>query len=180
VKRRILGLLISSAAAAALAQVHDHAQAPAAPIHEPAVPAAPIPSAALASLSPDLRELFKLEMLGLQGAMLELLPKVVAGDWEGIAESAARIRGGFVLAQKLTPEQREELHRALPAAFLERDAEFHEIASGLEHAAHRKQTELVSFYVYKLTEGCVGCHARYAQTRFPALAPAHAPTAHGH
>jgi hypothetical protein len=158
------------AAVGAVAQVHDHSAAPA--------PAAP--AAGVVALSPGLRELFKLEMLGLQGAMLELIPKVVAGDWEGIAESAARIRGGFVLAQQLTPAQREELHRALPAAFLERDAEFHEIATGLEHAAHRKQAELVSFYVYKLTEGCVGCHARYAQTRFPAFAPAHAPAVHAH
>ncbi len=179
-KQRIVVLALLSAAAAALGQVHDHAPAPVAPIHEPEVPAAPAPTAAVAPLSPELRELFKLEMLGLQGAMLELVPKVVAGDWEGIAETAARIRGGFVLAQKLTPAQREELHRALPAAFLERDAEFHEIATGLEHAAHRQQTELVSFYVYKLTEGCVGCHARHAQTRFPAFAPAHAPAPHGH
>ena len=180
VKQRIVVLALLSAAAAALGQVHDHAPAPVAPMHEPEVPAAPAPTAAVAPLSPELRELFKLEMLGLQGAMLELIPKVVAGDWEGIAETAARIRGGFVLAQKLTPEQREELHRALPAGFLERDAEFHEIATGLEHAAHRKQAELVSFYVYKLTEGCVGCHARYAQTRFPAFAPAHAPAPHAH
>jgi hypothetical protein len=181
-KQRIVVLALLSAAASAVAQVHDHAPAPApvAPVHEQEVPAAPAPTAAVAPLSPELRELFKLEMLGLQGAMLELVPRVVAGDWEGIAETAARIRGGFVLAQKLTPAQREELHRALPAGFIERDAEFHEIAIGLEHAAHRKQTELVSFYVYKLTEGCVGCHSRYAQTRFPAFAPAHAPDAHAH
>ena len=79
-----------------------------------------------------------------------------------------------MLAQQLTPGQREELDRKLPAGFLERDAEFHEMATGLEHAAHRKQADLVPFYVYKLTEGRVGCHARFAQTRFPALAPAHA------
>lgn len=162
------------AAVAALAQVHDHAPAPPA-----AAPAQPAAATGVAALSPGLRELFKLEMLGLQGAMLELLPAVAAGDWEAIAGTAVRIQNGFVLAQKLTPEQREELDRKLPAGFLERDAEFHEVASGLEHAAHRKQADLVPFYVYKLTEGCVGCHSRFAQTRFPALAPAHGP-AHAH
>ncbi len=136
--------------------------------------------AGVAALSPELRQLFKLEMAGLQGAMLELFPAVVAGDWEGIARIAARIRGGFVLAQKLTAEQREELLRSLPPDFLARDAEFHETATGLEHAAQRKQKELVPFYVYRLTEACVGCHSRHAQARFPAFAPAHEPAAHVH
>lgn len=158
------------AAVAAVAQVHEHAVAPA--------PEAP--ATGVAALSPGLRELFKLEMLGLQGALLELLPAVVAGDWEAIAGTAVRIQNGFVLAQKLTSEQREELDRKLPAGFLERDAEFHEVATGLEHAAHRKQADLVPFYVYKLTEGCVGCHSRFAQARFPALAPAHGAPAHAH
>jgi len=159
------------AATAATAQVHEHA---------PAQGPAPDPASGVAALSPGLRELFKLEMAGLQGAMLELVPAVASGDWQGIARIAARIRGGFVLAQQLTPEQRQELHRALPAGFLERDAEFHATAEALEQAAHRKQADLVPFYVYKLTEGCVGCHSRYAQARFPAFAPAHEPAEHVH
>lgn len=169
------------AAAAAVAQVHDHGVPP--PTGAPAPAAILAPATApvgVAALSPGLRELFKQEMLGLQGAMLELLPAVVAGDWEAIAAVAVRIQGGFVLAQKLTEEQRAELEAKLPAGFLERDAEFHAVASGLEHAAHRKQADLVPFYVYRLTEGCVGCHARHAQVRFPSLAPAHAAPAHAH
>lgn len=153
----------------ATAQVHDHAPAPG---------ASPDPASGVVALSPGLRELFKLEMAGLQGAMLELVPAVASGDWEAIARTAARIRGGFVLAQQLTVEQREELHRALPAGFLDRDAEFHATAEALEHAAHRKQADLVPFYVYKLTEGCVGCHSRFAQARFPGFAPAHEPVVH--
>lgn len=179
-KPRIAVPALVLAAAAAAAQVHDHAPAPvpAAPVPAPAAPAAAAAASGVEALSPELRQLFKLEMAGLQGAMLELVPAVAAGDWEAIAAIAARIRGGFVLARQLTPEQREELHRALPAGFLERDAEFHETATGLEHAAHRRQADLVPFYVYKLTEGCVGCHSRHARTRFPAFAPA--PAAHGH
>jgi hypothetical protein len=161
------------AASAAPAQVHEHAP--------PAGPAAPATGATgVASLSPELRALFKAEMAGLQGAMLELLPVVAAGDWGGIARVAAKIRAGFVLAQQLSPEQREELDRALPPGFLERDAEFHATAEALEHAAQRKQADLVPFYVYKLTEGCVGCHSRFARERFPAFAPAHEPAPHVH
>lgn len=168
----LASLLFAASALASTAQVHDHA-----PAAEPATAPA---ATGVAALSPELRTLFKAEMAGLQGAMLELVPAVVSGDWEGMARVAAKIRGGFVLAQQLTPEQREELHRALPAGFLERDAEFHATAEALEHAAHRKQSDLVPFYVYKLTEGCVGCHARYARERFPALAPAHEPATHVH
>lgn len=167
--------LLAAAAIAAVAlsaQVHDHAA-----MHETGASAEP---AGVAGLPPELRTLFKLEMAGLQGAMLELFPAVISGDWEGIARIAVKIRGGFVLAQQLTPAQREELLRALPAGFLERDAEFHQLATGLEHAAHRKQADVVTFYVNKLTEGCVGCHSRYATERFPALAPAGPAPAHAH
>lgn len=161
------------AVTAATAQVHD--QAP-----PPAPGERPSPTSAVAALSPGLRALFKAEMAGLQGARLELFPVVAAGDWEGIARIAARLRDGFVLAQQLTAQQREELPRALPGGFLERDAEFHAIAEALEHAAHRKQAGLVPFYVYRLTEGCVGCHSRFARERFPGFAPAHAPEPHAH
>lgn len=174
-RSRVALFLLLGAATTAVAQVHDHGAPP-----PPAARISSTAPAGVATLSPELRELFKQEMLGLQGAMLELFPAVVAGDWEAIAAVAVRIQGGFVLAQKLTAEQREELGSKLPAGFLERDAEFHEVASGLEHAAHRKQADLVPFYVYKLTEGCVGCHSRYGQARFPALAPAHAAPAHAH
>lgn len=170
---RVLTCSLLLAATAATAQLDDHATAPA-----PGGTA--VATKGVAALSPELRTLFKAEMAGLQGAMLELVPAVVSGDWEGIARVSVKIRDGFVLAQQLTAEQREELHRALPEGFLERDAEFHATAEALEHAAHRKQAELVPFYLYKLTEGCVGCHSRYARERFPALAPAHEPPPHAH
>ncbi|KAB2967953.1 MAG: hypothetical protein F9K18_03555 [Thermoanaerobaculia bacterium] len=107
-------------------------------------------------------------------------PFVVEPRAMGIEYGLDDSHDGFVLARQLTPEQREELHRALPPGFLERDAEIHETATGLELAAHRRQADLVPFYVHKLTEGCVGCHSRHARTRFPAFARAPAPAAHAH
>ncbi|MEO8196733.1 MAG: hypothetical protein ABI689_08430 [Thermoanaerobaculia bacterium] len=175
--RLALLALLGLTAAAALAQGHPHAPEPG-PANESATP--PPPAGGVSALSPDLRALFRLEMAGLQGAMLELLPAVVSGDWEKVENVAERIRSGFVLAQKLTEAQREELDGALPAGFLERDAEFHEMATGLAAAAREHQPELVSFYVYKLTDGCIGCHTRHAQARFPGFASAAAPAAHAH
>ena len=120
-------------------------------------------------------------MVALQGAMLELVPAIVSGDTEAIARLAERMRAGYVLAQKRTDAEREGLERALPAAFLERDGEFHELAGGLADAAREHQAALVPFYFYKLTESCVGCHARYAGHRFPGYAqPPQATPAHAH
>jgi len=121
------------------------------------------------ALSPESRQLFRMEMAGLQGAMLELVPAVVAGEWELVATIGERVRDGFVLAQELSAEQREELHRVLPAEFLERDRAFHDLAGGLVSAARARRRDVVTFYVYKLTESCVECHSRHARERFPAF-----------
>jgi hypothetical protein len=170
----ILALLVAGAVAAG-AQSHEH-PVPAPPTAPAAAPAGPVQQ-----LSPELRGLFRDEMVALQGAMLELVPAIVSGDAEAIARLAERMRAGYVLAQKLTDAQREELERALPAAFLERDGEFHGLAGGLADAAREHQEALVPFYFYKLTESCVGCHARYAAHRFPGYAkPPGAPSAPAH
>jgi hypothetical protein len=169
----IWSVALATVTLAAIAQVHEH------PAASPA-PAAPGSQAGVAALSPELRALFRLEMAGLQGAMLELVPAAVAADWEGVARVAAKIEGGFVLAQQLTPAQREELPARLPEGFLALDGEFHGLARGLAAAAHERRPELVSFYVYRLTDACLACHARYARERFPAFAPSAAAPAHEH
>lgn len=167
---------LAATALAAAAQVHEHAAAeqPATSPHDSA--AAP----GVAALSPELRALFRQEMAGLQGAMLELVPAAVAADWEGVARVAEKIEGGFVLARQLTPAQRQELQTRLPEGFLALDGEFHGIARGLAAAAHERRPELVSFYVYRLTDACLVCHSRYARERFPAFAPPAAAPAHEH
>lgn len=165
-------VVLALVAVVAAAQVHEHAATPA--------PAAAGEAAGVAALSPEVRALLRQEMAALQGAMIELVPAMVAGDWATIAQVAKRIRAGFILSRELTAEQREELATRLPAGFLELDAEFHGLAEGLEAAAHEQRPELVSFYVYKLQDSCVGCHARHARERFPAFAPGHVPAAHAH
>jgi hypothetical protein len=160
-------------AVVAAAQVHEH--------HAPPEAASAGAATGVAALSPEVRALLRQEMAALQGAMLELVPAMVAGDWGTVARVAERIRAGFILARELTPAQREELATRLPAGFLELDAEFHGLAEGLEAAAREQRPELVTFYAYKLQDSCVGCHARHARERFPAFAAGHAPApAHAH
>ncbi|MBP9145764.1 MAG: hypothetical protein KBF21_19745 [Thermoanaerobaculia bacterium] len=173
-----LALLVAGTVAAS-AQSHEHPAA-APPAALPAAPAT-APAGPIQQLSPELRGLFREEMVALQGAMLELVPAIASGDADATARLAERMRAGYVLAQRLTDAQREELERMLPEAFLERDGEFHELAGGLAEAAREHRAPLVPFYFYKLTESCVGCHARYAAHRFPGYAkPPEAKPAHSH
>ncbi len=177
-----LALLVAGTVAGG-AQSHEHpvSAPPVAPSTALSTAPATAPAGPVQQLSPELRGLFRDEMVALQGAMLELVPAIVSGDSESIARLAERMRAGYVLAQKLTDAQREELERLLPAAFLERDGEFHDLAGGLADAAREHPTALVPFYFYKLTESCVGCHARYAAHRFPGYAqPPAAKPAHPH
>lgn len=118
-------------------------------------------------LSKDLKKVLNEEMAALQKGMTELVPALASGDWEGMEKIAVRMEESYILKRKLTKEQVEELHGALPQGFKELDHEFHSTAGRLAHAAAGHDGELVSFYFYKLNESCVKCHSTYAGTRFP-------------
>jgi len=109
-------------------------------------------------------------MAALQEGMQSLVPAIVSGNWEAVATTGEKLRDSFILQQELTPELVAELHRAVPAAFLEMDQSFHHSAGMLVHAAKKENPELVTFYYYKLTETCVSCHTKFATHRFPGLA----------
>lgn len=121
-------------------------------------------------LSPPLQQALAHEMLAIQNAMMDMVPSIAAGDWPQVAKLAEQIEGSFIMKQKLSAEQMEELHHVLPPGFIELDQSFHRLAGMLGHVAEAGHVELVSFYFYKLNEGCVGCHSKYAQHRFPAFA----------
>ena len=122
-------------------------------------------------LSHDLKEILNQEMNGIQEGMKKIIPAIAAGDWETIAETAKKIDDSFILKQKLTQEQIEELHHSLPAGFIEIDQKFHSTAKKLAHSAHQQDAELVNFYFYKLHSQCTQCHSKYASERFPNLEP---------
>lgn len=121
-------------------------------------------------LSQELRQILIQEMMAIQDGMQALVPAIAAGNWHGVAEIGRKIDDSYIMKQKLSASQMEELHRSLPAGFQELDQNFHHFAAMLAHTAKMKNSELVSFYFYKLTEACTACHAKYASHRFPGLA----------
>jgi cytochrome c556 len=120
-------------------------------------------------LSPDLKEILNQEMNGIEKGMMAIIPAIAAGNWESIAQLAQKIKDSFILKQKLTENQMNELHHSLPTGFIEMDQKFHSTAEKLAHAAHQSDGELVNFYFYKLHSQCMNCHSKYASERFSNL-----------
>ncbi len=123
-------------------------------------------------LSPALTTLLNQEMEAIQKGMMALIPAIASGRWDEVADIGKNIKASFIMKQKLSKAQREELHHALPPAFIEMDQAFHKSAGMLAHAAEMKNSDVVNFYFFKLNEACVSCHAKYATGRFPGLATA--------
>ncbi len=121
-------------------------------------------------LSPELGELLAREMIAIQVGMQALVPAIAAGNWSEVAAVGRQIHDSYILKQELSAAQMEELHHALPPAFIELDQSFHHSAAMLAHAAENKNADVVNFYFFKLNQGCVACHAKYAVRRFPGLA----------
>jgi hypothetical protein len=120
-------------------------------------------------LSHDLTVILNQEMNEIEQGMMKIIPAISAGNWENITNIAKKIKNSFILKQKLTEKQIEELHQSLPAEFIEMDHSFHATAGKLAHAALEHDGELVNFYFYKLHNQCMKCHSKYAAERFPNL-----------
>lgn len=119
-------------------------------------------------------------MLALQDGMKAIIPAYISADWQEIATIAMQMKNSYIMKQKLTEEQRHELHSKLSPRFIEQDQEFHYLAGMLAHAAEKKKPELIGFYFSKLGESCVGCHARFATHKFPAFKKEASADAHHH
>jgi len=120
-------------------------------------------------LSDGLKLLLNQEMVAIQQGMMDLIPAISSGNWDEVALIGKNIKASFIMKQKLTKAQKEELYRVLPQDFVELDQAFHKFAGMLAHAAEKKNAEVVNFYFYKLTEACISCHAKFATVRFPGL-----------
>lgn len=127
------------------------------------------PPTASQKLSPRLRQLLIKEMLALQKGMKLLVAAIISGNWDKASDIGSKIHDSYILKQKLTKAQAEELHRTLPVSFQEMDQALHQYAAKLAQAAKNKNAELTVFYFYKMTDACLGCHTRYATHRFPHL-----------
>jgi hypothetical protein len=122
------------------------------------------------TLSVDLLALLNKEMGLIQESMMDLVPAIAAGEWDKISTIGQKIKASFILKQKLTEAQKEELNQVLPPQFVEMDMDFHKSAGILAHAAGMKNADIVNFYFYKMNSACVSCHGKYAAERFPGLA----------
>ena len=121
-------------------------------------------------LSPDLLALLNQEMGLIQQAMMDIVPANATGEWDQVSAIGKKIKASFILKQKMTDAQKEELYRVLPPQFIEMDMDFHTSAGMLAHAAEMKNADVVNFYFYKMNAACVSCHGKYASKRFPGLA----------
>ncbi len=119
------------------------------------------------SLPPDLKPVLLKEMKAIKNGMEKMIGEMAFGNYDNVAEIAGKIEKSFILKQKLSNEQLKKLHGLLPPGFRELDAKFHKNAGMLSHVAKAGHIDLVSFYYYKLLEGCQECHGKYAQKRFP-------------
>lgn len=143
-------------------------------------PAPPAQNKASAlTLPPTLRSALLAEMAGLKAGMAELSASLASGQWDKTAERAARIRDSYIMKQKLSRAELEQLERSLPADFVVMDQRFHRHAEGLAHAAHMRDHELAVFYFSRMLESCGSCHARYATHTFPGFRRAE-PAPHAH
>ena len=118
-------------------------------------------------LSDGLKAILSKEMTAIEEGMKGLVHEIAHGNWDNIEKIAKMMEESYIMKQKLSRQQIEELHHKLPPGFLELDAQFHESAGMLAHVAKERHNDLVTFYFYKLTESCMKCHAKYAKNRFP-------------
>ena len=152
-----------------LAVSHEHHENNAKQDAEHAQHMKPLPTQGV-QLSTDLLALLNTEMGLIQAGMMDMVPAIAAGEWGKVAAIAQKIKASFILKQKLTDAQKEELHQVLPQQFIEMDMDFHKSAGMLAHAAEMKNADVVNFYFYKMNAACVSCHGKYAAGRFPGLA----------
>ena len=121
-------------------------------------------------LSTDLLSLLNQEMGLIQQGVMDLVPAMAAGKWDKVSTIGQQIKASFILKQKLTEAQKEELHQVLPQQFVEMDMDFHKSAGMLAHAAEMNNADVVNFYFYKMNAACASCHSKYAAKRFPGFA----------
>lgn len=137
-----------------------------APAQEDAGPPEPVGP----KLTETLRDMLRREMNAILGASLQIQEALVRGEDARVAELAQSIHDSFILAQEMTPEDREALRAAVPAAFVERDQAFHVLTGELAAAARDGDDARQRRLFGEVVAACAACHERYATDRFPAFA----------
>ena len=122
-------------------------------------------------LSPPLKKLLAEEMVAINTASMKIVEALASGNAAVVAKQAQAIHDSFILAKKLTKDDRAALEKALPPGFVVLDAQFHAKAQRLALVAQRGDLELANFFFGRMIETCQACHSRFATGKFPAFAP---------
>lgn len=122
-------------------------------------------------LSAATRALLQEEMRGIGSGMQTLTTALAAADWTTLQTTAEQIRDSYILVRRLSTAQRKELLHVLPNGFRVLDRNFHRRADRLAAAAAAHDSDLATFYIYRMMDSCVACHSQYAGERFPAFHP---------
>jgi hypothetical protein len=109
------------------------------------------------------------EMNRLQNGMTILAIAIPAGIWSDIAETAGKMKEGYIMKNKLSKKEMDNFHASLPSGYLGIDNEFQEATALLINAAKKHDIRSVNVYFCKLNETCVDCHSRFGSKRFPGL-----------
>lgn len=121
------------------------------------------------ALTPKLRSLLQQEMQHVLQAHQQILTAMVMGDHAGVADKAQQIHDSFILEQSLTPQDIEDLEKAVPEQFMALDRAFHELALSLVQAANADDAQHEVRYFNEMTNACVECHSQFVTDRFPGL-----------
>lgn len=121
-------------------------------------------------LTDKLRNLIRQEMAQMIASTNAIATAIVTGDHGTVADHADKIVAGFIMKRSLTEEDKKDLREAVPPAFLQLDAAFHETAGKLRDAALDRDSERESAYFSQMMGDCVSCHSTYARDRFPGFA----------
>ena len=165
---RVIEALIAVSVLALAGSVPGVSGAPAEP--EPAVRSS-------LSMSPDLLDLYRAEMRQLLIGTQAIALALPTGDWDNIIATSRQMEESYVLERELTQAQLAEI-AGLPESFQEMDRGFHARTGRLAAAAADRDPEAVAFQFARLLETCTGCHATFAQARFPTLRPEPAQAPH--
>src|SRR4030065_502157 len=84
------------------------------------------------TLSPKLRAALLAEMAGLKTGIAELSVSLANGEWDKAAQRAALIRDSYIMKQKLSRAELEQLEHSLPADFVAIDQRSEEHTSALQ------------------------------------------------
>lgn len=97
---------------------------------------------------------------------------IPSGDFDVIAEEAAKIDVKYAIVARLTPDDSVKYFSLITADFIFMDQNFHTFVGALESSAKEKDLENTLIQFDLTLRSCVDCHYDFAKEKFPKLARA--------